>query len=73
MIRKEPRKLFIKTYKVVVFQYAIDFLQQLSESAFVLCPDFNKVLCGCCTLCTRCGRVVTDFLPYPKFSRNLIS
>ena len=50
MIRKEPRKLFIKTYKVVVFQYAIDFLQQLSESAFVLCPDFNKVLRRGCTI-----------------------
>jgi hypothetical protein len=48
MIRKEPRKLVIKTYKAVVFQYAIDFLQQLSVSAFVRRPDFNKVLRECC-------------------------
>ena len=48
MIRKEPSKLVIKTYKVGVFQYAIDFLQQLSVSAFVRRPGFNKVLCGCC-------------------------
>ena len=47
MIRKEPRKLVNKTYKAVVFQPAIDFLQQLSVSAFVRHPDFKKVLCGC--------------------------
>ena len=35
MIRKEPRKLVNKTYKAVVFQPAIDFLQQLSVSAFI--------------------------------------
>ena len=48
MIRKEPRKLVNKTYKAVVFQPAIDFLQQLSVSAFVRHPDFKKVLCRCC-------------------------
>ena len=24
-------------------------------------------------LCPRCGRVVTDFLPYPKFRKSLLS
>ena len=47
MIRKEPRKLVIKTYKAVVFQYAIDFLQQLSVSAFVRRPDHPRTGCLC--------------------------
>ena len=24
-------------------------------------------------ICSRCGRVITDFLPYPKYRKNLMS
>ena len=34
IIREEPRKLVLKTYKAMVFQHAIDFLQKLSIQGF---------------------------------------
>ena len=53
------------------------FFDSMMDGALATSTPFanntNKMHMPAQMLCTRCGRVVTDFLPYPKFSKNLLS
>ena len=40
--------------------------------SFWQCAQYKPLQLKYTYIPTRCGRVVTDFLPYPKFSKNLL-